>query len=604
MIYKNLEAIKKSSIPFYNLYRKIKIDEYRIFNYNKTSKDLDIYIQGRTKRYISSIAHKTEESKLLVREILKDDADEIIVLGLGSIEFWRLLLNEVDSEVKVHIIEFTEVIDIMMRNGNLKKILFNKMSSLTLIDDKFDTKNILSKVMSKTNTNIKVFVLPQYERIFKKEIEQFYSLLKGIIADKRSTIKTNQGYQKRWIYNSIINFKHVISTPKFLDLEAFDFSNASAIIVGAGPSLSQELDLLKKLSDQGHCYIFALGSAYRALVRNDIRIDALFSYDPSQLNADVLSEYFENNMNIPICFGSSIDFDSIRKVSYDKAFHLVTSQDYFSSYLLEGVQKDIVVDAPSVVVIALQALTRIGFKNIVFVGQNLAYLNERNYAEGIDYKRLSNKSYKSELMIKDVFGNDVSTMKGYKTTLDVMEAFINQHPNIKFTNTTFGGAAISGAPYMPLSGITFNHFDEILNLIEIVPKADYDLIDSKRRFEELLEERKKFIDLLHEGFQLIYEVKEGNDNNTHKDLNLLASLEKVYNMMTENMYFKILISKLDRNYLNIFESNVISINRENDINKKYDLIYNKMGTLFTLFKKDDKDIFKLFNYITSYIVWE
>lgn len=604
MIYKNLEVLKKKSIPLYNLFRNLKVESRDLFDYDLNKNDVDIYLKNTNKIYISSLTHKAIEAELLVNDVLSGDYDEIIVLGVGNNVFFEKLLNRIDSDRKLHIIEFGEVIDIIFRNVDIKKNDFSKINELICIDKNFDLTNLFSKVMKKTNMKIKFFVLPQYKRLFKTEIQELEDKLLTIMEHKKTTMNTNQGYQKLWIFNSILNFKHVLSTPSFMKLKEHDFSKAIAIVVGAGPSLARDMELIKKISKKNNCFIFAIGSAYKALIKNDVSVDALFSYDPTHLNEDVLMEYYEQECDIPIVFGSSISFEAIRKVDYNKAFHLLTSQDYFSAYLLEGEDKSIVMDAPSVVVIALQALVKIGFKGIVLSGQNLAYLNDENYSEGIDYKRLEGTTYKSEIKIKDVFGQDISTTSGYKLTLDVLENFILANKNIEFINTTNGGAQIEGAPYKSLDKLELEHYEKNESLMEMSLENDYNLLSTKVQFDLLIDERNKFVVLLNKGFKLVYDVKQNLEDKTVKDLKLLAALGENYNAMAENIYFKVLISKLDRTYINIFESNVVAVNRENDLYKKYEMIYSKMGTLYSLFKRDDRDVNKLFEYISKYIKWE
>lgn len=604
MRYKNLDSIKKKSIPFYNLFQGIDVNKHESFAFDQDRHDLTIYKIGEEKTYLSSVINKEFESKLLTEEVLKGDYDEIIVLGAGSPVFLETLSRAIDPEIKLHLIEFSEVMNIMLDHYNLKKVAFHKIDNIALINNKSNLGPFLNKLLTKTNLNIKLFVLPQYRRIFNEKVNEIEEALKKVLEDKRGFIRINQAYQKLWVYNSIINFKHVISTPKFLDLEKEDFGNSIALIVGAGPSLGRDLEKIKQLSESKKCYIFPIGSAYKALVKKGIKADAIFSYDPTELNEDVLMEYYEKNLDVPICFGSTIGFKAIRKVDYSKAFHVITSQDYFGKYLIEGEKHDIVLDAPSVAVIAMQSLVKIGFKNIVFAGQNLAYLDKQNYAEGIDYKRLEGKKYESKMTVKDVFGKDVYTMVGYTVTLNVMENFIKNNKDVNFVNTTYGGAAIEGAPYQPFEDVSFDGYDLKKDLLQCVSSKPYDLVSAKKRFDFLLAERSKMIKLLDEGFKLLYHVKEKMDADNLEDLKLLAALEANYNAMTKNHYFDVLLSKLDRNYLNAFESSVIEINRESDIMTKYSMVYKKMGTLFSLFKRDDKDVYNLFEYITKYITWE
>lgn len=604
MKYENLEILKKVSPNIYSLCKRVVVDDYKTFGFDKKGKDVNLYTKTPQKVYINSVNNKEKESKLIVDDILSGDYDEMLIIGFGNATVLKELLNRVDSKIKLYVIEFKEVFDILLNQESVKKIKFNKIDNFTLIDINYDLRAILYKMFTKSNMNLKIFVLPQYKRLFEKQVENFYKSIKEVVASKKSNITTNQGYQKLWIYNSIINFKHVISTPNFMDLKKNDFSNSMALIVGAGPSLNFEIERLKEISKNKSCYIFAIGSAYKALIKHNINIDAIFSYDPTPLNADVMAEYHEKKLNVPVCFGSSISFEAIRQVDYKKAFHLIISQDYFGQYLLEDEKRTVVSDAPSVVVIAIQALAEIGFKNIAFIGQNMAYLDGKNYSTGIEYDRLKDTKYNSDLLIKDVFGNEVSTMSGYVLTRDIIEKVIKQIHTVKFTNTTYGGAHIEGAPYLPLNELELENYDMSKLLTDICSENDYDLKRAKDKFNRLADERIKFNDLLEQGFKGILEIKEMLEGNSVRDAYLIVSLQEIYNEMCKNDYFKVIISKLDRNYINFFESGIVEINREKSLKIKYEMLFKKMGTLFSLFKKDDAKVNELFAYILKWINWE
>ena len=604
MFYENLNNLKKKSIPFYNYYRSMKIDEYKTFQFKSRASQVDIYLKGSNKTYLSSLDQKEYEADLLVDSILSGNQNEIIIIGLGNSIFINKLLEKVDQDRKIHIIEFNEVFDIIFRTSDLSKTEFGKISNFLLVEERFEDIRFINRVVDKSNMDFKVFILPQYQRLFPKLVKDFYEVFSSKLKSKKSSLNVNQAYQKLWIYNSIINFKHVISTTNLLDFRENNFEDSVAIVVGAGPSLDFDIDKLRKLSQDNKVYIFAIGSSYKTLVRNGINIDLLFSYDPTKLNQDVLEEYYKKDMLFPLCFGSSIGFESIRETDYKNTFHILTSQDSFSRYLLDADERLVITDAPSIIIIAIQSLVLLGFKKIVFSGINLGYLKGRNYADGIEYNRLAGKNYSTGIMTEDVFGNQIYTMKGYEQTRIIIENYIEMSPDINYINTTNGGAKIKGAPYKPLDEVNFESASKSLKFNEIEMKKSYDLSKVRERFNKLLNEREQFNKYLEEGFNLIYQLKEAIEAKKNYDVNLIIKLEKIYNEICSNDYFNVLISKLERNYISIFENDVLSINREKNMEKKFKLIYKKMGTIFTLFKKNDKKVYELFVYILKCIEWE
>ncbi len=481
MYYKNLNVLKKKSIPFYNLVHSSKVEEYKSFGIDFNKRDIDIYIKNKEhKTYITSANYKAAEAKVIVDDLLKDGHDEVVLFGVGNKELLEEVTSRVDKNTKLHIIEFKEVFRLLVENVSLTKVAFEKVTSLVLYDENTNMRAIFERMTTKSNMSMRVLVLPQYERHLKKQVEAFTSVFKRTLDDKKRSMVVNKSYQKIWIYNSIINFKHVLSTPKFMSLHKYDFQESVALIVGAGPSLSYEVDRLKEITKRENAYVFPIGSAYKALANEGIGMDMLFSYDPTPLNKDVLNEYFEQKYEVPLCFGSSISYESVKRMDYDNAYHILTSQDYFSSYLLEGTNREIVMDAPSIVVVAIQALLKIGFKKFIFVGQNLAFLDKKNYAESITYERTKNITYESDMVVKDVFGNDIYTVIGYSKTKDLLENLISQLNGIEFINTTYGGADIKGAPYVPLNEIDFSKYRKIKEFDIGRVDNNYDLHGAKK----------------------------------------------------------------------------------------------------------------------------
>jgi hypothetical protein len=605
MYIKNLNILKKKSPNIYNLVRSVEFKENILFSAEYKKNRIDIYCGDESNKiYITSKEHRRIEAKILVDDLLEAGHDEIIMFGAGNEVILNELTKRVGPHIKLHIIEFREVFKLLMDNVSLSKVSFERISSLTLVGESPDMRAAFDRLIAKSNMNTKVFVLPQYTRHLHNQVEAFTTAFKEVVSAKKSLMNVNLNYQKLWIYNSIINCKHVISTPKFLALKEYDFKDSIALIVGAGPSLSYEFERLRELSKNDNVYIFSIGSAYKALSKQGIKSDMLFSYDPTPLNKDVLSEYFEQKYDYPICFGSSIGYESIVKLNYEKAYHILTSQDYFSNYLLEGRNSEIVSDAPSIVVIALQALLKIGFKNIGFVGQNLAYIDEKNYADGINYERTANKKFRSNLTVKNVFGIDVYTNDGYLRTKKIIESVIKQVNDTHFFNTTYAGAEIVGAPYIPMNEVDFSVYKKRQSLDLDLSVNDYDLEAASKRFNHLKEERLEFRKVLLEGFKALIEIDEMLKSGKVKNADLIFKMQDLYNSLCDMDYFKILMSKMDRSYINIFESGIIEINRERNLVKKYELLYKRMGTVLTLFKRDDEKVHELFEYLTKWKVWE
>lgn len=72
------------------------------------------------------------------------------------------------------------------------------------------------------------------------------------------------------------------------DIDQKAFEGKPAIIVAAGPSLSEEFEHLKFIKENGLAYIFSVGSAINALIEHGIYPDAACTYDPKERNQNVI----------------------------------------------------------------------------------------------------------------------------------------------------------------------------------------------------------------------------------------------------------------------------------------------------------------------------
>lgn len=603
MYYQNLKYLGSKSPAVYKIVKDNIVTEYKRFGFDK-NKDLNIFFNDIDPVYITSKDHKDIESDLLTSEIYQDGHQEIIIFGLGNSLNFKKILKMKDKFTKIHIIEYKEVIDIMFRNCDLKSVPFEKINSLMLLNETIDAKSILRNIINRSNANVKFFILPQYQRLFKDDIEAIKDQMSDILKEKRSSLTTNKSYEKIWIYNSIINFWHVLNTPNFLDLKNNDFTNSVAMIVGAGPSLNHDIDYIREISKHDKCYIIAIGSAYKALMNNGVKMDLVLSYDPTTLNQSVMEPYFKNKVDAPICFGSSISFEAIKKIEYNNAFHLLISQDYFSQHLLQDSRLSVVVDAPSIVNIALAALVNIGFKNIIFAGQNLALLDGEIYAGGVNSERAKNVKVHTNIPIKDVFGNQIYTNQGFHMMKKGLELLISSHKDVNYINTTYKGADIEGAPYKALDAIEFNVFDNKIDFKNFNQHNSYDIDKAKVRFEELIDAQKSFFDQIKTGFDKLDELKNAIETKKINDDRLLVFFENYYNNLVKNIYYKVIISKLERTYISIFEQGVVEINKAYDLQAKHEMLYKKISTLLILFRSDNTEVEKLMNYISKWIKWE
>ena len=201
-----------------------------------------------------------------------------------------------------------------------------------------------------------------------------------MLATKRFNLNANAAYQRKWLLNSIRNFKHLLATPNILRMEN-RFKGIPALIVAAGPSLLDEIENLRIIKEKGLAYIFSAGSG---LVPYSITVFTLTrpSYDPNKFDG-VYKQVFEQKITeIPLIFGSTVGL-SVEKYPGPKA-HMINSQDTVAPYYLrlKDGRTPTFYDSSTISVVLVQLLKHLGFDPVILVGQNLAFRGEYRYASG------------------------------------------------------------------------------------------------------------------------------------------------------------------------------------------------------------------------------
>lgn len=428
----------------------------------------------------------------------------------------------------------------------------------------------------------KVFfvVLPSYERIYKEQYERFFNEFRNAVSNTRSSLHVNIAFEKRWVINSYSNFPHVLKTANILSSKRHVFENKPAIIVSAGPSLEDEIEQLRKIKEQGIAYIFAVGSSIKALLKNNIYPDAVCSYDPQHNTVETYTQIVEENItDIPLVYGTSVGFETVATYPGPK-LHMVTNQDTVASLYLKqdsGQPVSTVSDAPSIAVVTLEMLYKLGANPIILVGQNFAYKNNQFYASGIDYQTpsqqrptvLSEVEAKGAIEVEDVKGDLVYTNNGFNRMRIQMEAYTSLFTDREIINTTQGGAKIANTTFALLEDLMENRLKERIvdsNWYEAPYENTYNLEFSENQRHNMEAELKRFYERMHKLVQVIQDLKQLLDHKDEKRLlQIYPVFDKEYKRFMKNKFFETILLPMNRVEHEILARNVTAIRFETDV---------------------------------------
>ncbi|ADG83620.1 motility associated factor glycosyltransferase family protein [Thermincola potens] len=238
-------------------------------------------------------------------------------------------------------------------------------------------------------------------------------------------------------------------------------SGIPLVIVSAGPSLDKNIGDLKKL--KGKAVIMAVGTALGALQKAGIKPDLIIITDPSPVVMKQLKGIFLDAplIYLPTVFpGVVAVHQGIRLVAFQEGWE--QSERYAREQGLETVQT-----GGSVATTALDIAIRTGAEPIIFVGQDLAYSDNKTHASNTMYGRQKIKP----VNILFTAGNQeekVPTSVSWLIFLKWIERRIAEEKGRLFVNATAGGALIRGTITMPLAEVIEKYIDSRVNVVELL----------------------------------------------------------------------------------------------------------------------------------------
>lgn len=539
-VYKSVKAWTETAKD-----QKITVEETRdqLFTMKYTDNGKSVYIHSKYNpiREAESII-----AKLSINEVI-DGNSHVVFYGLGFGYHIEAFLHRFPMTSYSIIEPSLEALSKYLDKKLIKKIL---NSRLIFFQGGNQVEELFNKIIQTKDKKVVICELPSYLEIFNNDYNNFNASLKSIIKEQHSSLKTNYAFKKRWIINSVNNFKVVLETPNILFKAKEVFKNISAILVAAGPSLDFEIENIKRIKEDGTAYIFAVGSAINTLIHNNILPHAMCTYDPTEVNQIVFKKLNDNGIStIPMIFGSSVGFETLIQYPGPK-YHMITNQDTISGYFLkyeDGSKPELIHDASTIAVVSMELLSKMGFQQIVLVGQNLGYLNGSNYASGIDY------DFEIKENIVDtigVSGEYIKTTESFLRMKKHLEHTI-QSIKTKVINTTVGGAMIAGTEFIPLANLLEHELvqpaiDE-LAFNKIGKNCPYDLKYLQTQLTSLEGNFHQFTNLLRDIKSDLKKLKnEVYSQNDDLILNINQLMDKKIFELEKNDFYKIVVLPICR----------------------------------------------------------
>ncbi|ENU2689381.1 motility associated factor glycosyltransferase family protein [Campylobacter coli] len=387
--------------------------------------------------------------------------------GFGNGILFKALLQNKNHQ---HIVVFEKDIEIIWIMFHILDFSSELQSArlMVLENDKLQAQDYTELCSSKPFFQFsRIYFLELMSHYYERFHEDILGLNKklaetfkySIVSHGNDPLDALQGIEQ-FVYNlpSMIthpSYKELLSKRKNL--------SDTAIIVSTGPSLTKQLPLLKKYASKAT--IFCADSSYPILAKHGIKPDYVCMLERTEITAEFFNHDFgEFDKDIVFICAGVVHPKAIEYLKGRNRKYLIMPRYLYFPIYIKLKYFDFLYNTPSVAHMSYFLSVLLNHKNIIFIGQDLAYAENGN-SHPDDYQNSANyESQMYEHILTEAYGGkkEIKTHEFWIFFKQILEAMIIKY-HITTYNCTEGGARIEGTIEKPFLWACENLLDKNLN---------------------------------------------------------------------------------------------------------------------------------------------
>ncbi|EJL8824812.1 motility associated factor glycosyltransferase family protein, partial [Campylobacter jejuni] len=492
--------------------------------------------------------------------------------GFGNGILYKALLQNKNHQ---HIVVFEKDIEIIW-------IMFH------ILDFSHELQNSRLMVLQTSSLDIEFFSnfcsskpFFQFSRIYFLELmshyyERFHEDILGLnkkLAENFKNSIVSHGNDPldalQGIEQFVYNLPQMITHPSYKELLSKRKGiSDTAIIVSTGPSLTKQLPLLKKYANKAT--IFCADSSYPILAKHGIKPDYVCMLERTEITAEFFNNDFgEFDKDIVFVCSGVVHPKAIEYLKGRNRKYLIIPRYLYFPIYIKLKYFDFLYNTPSVAHMSYFLSVLLNHKNIILIGQDLAYAENGN-SHPDDYQNSANyESQMYEHILTEAYGGkkEIKTHEVWIFFKQILEAMIIKY-HITTYNCTEGGARIEGTIEKPFLWACENLLDKDLNkpFEKLEPlslnKQNEFLLKAYYKVYQSIKHCRDFSKILSNDFENIQSIYL-NLNKKENDLNLAIrkidefknKLEDIKQMQDLYEILSILLIQFELNLARIYVLN-------------------------------------------------
>ncbi|MCW1540917.1 motility associated factor glycosyltransferase family protein, partial [Campylobacter jejuni] len=387
--------------------------------------------------------------------------------GFGNGILFKALLQNKNHQ---HIVVFEKDIEIIWIMFHILDFSSELQSArlMVLENDKLQAQDYTELCSSKPFFQFsRIYFLELMSHYYERFHEDILGLNKKLAENFKNSIVSHGNDPLdalQGIEQFVYNLPQMITHPSYKELlsKRKNLSD-TAIIVSTGPSLTKQLPLLKKYANKAT--IFCADSSYPILAKHGIKPDYVCMLERTELTAEFFNHDFgEFDKDIVFVCAGVVHPKAIEYLKGRNRKYLIIPRYLYFPIYIKLKYFDFLYNTPSVAHMACYLSLHLNHKNIIFIGQDLAYAENGN-SHPDDYQNSANyESQMYEHILTEAYGGkkEIKTHEVWIFFKQILEAMIIKY-HITTYNCTEGGARIEGTIEKPFLWACENLLHKDLN---------------------------------------------------------------------------------------------------------------------------------------------
>ncbi|EJU19571.1 PF01973 family protein [Peptoanaerobacter stomatis] len=459
------------------------------------------------KKYLHSKYDPIKEAKQWASSVY-DEEDKVYIVYGGGLLYHIMALHDIIDSEKDKIIVFEPIQELYEKN---KDIDFFKENTNIVYTNEFNENLVVALFSEHINSmhynKISVHVFKSYDNFDGSKQFTIYNALKMFKADVYLSYNTTH-VRKEWVIENFIKNYRFIKNNSIINDFKNVFEGMTAVIVSAGPSLDKNINDL--IGREGDVVIFTGGRPLRALLNAGIKPHFNMSIDMMPENYELYKRYDILNADVPLI--SSVENQYLITQNYkgDKIFADLSGleRDLSKDWYEEDI--DSLFTKGSVATLQLSVAIYMGCKKIIFIGQDLAYSDDKKHSSLASDVDNTVEESEHNLYVKGNYQDKILSRADLNYFRIAIQDYIREYApdDCEFINATEGGAFIEGTKICTLKEALENTDTKGIDIRKKINTlllkeqgiSDYDKIDKK--FSLLLEDMEAILKLSKKGLSV------------------------------------------------------------------------------------------------------